>query len=126
MVMRATNQSLTEAELNDLMAELDVDLTGTLSFDELCIFVGHRIGGHKLQLAADEFLHSLDQDGDGKLSISEVQHILQHFDAFVNNEHVQEIFQALKTTQAQYISLSELTRLINPSGGELDLTSLLE
>ncbi|KAA3676251.1 uncharacterized protein DEA37_0010979 [Paragonimus westermani] len=64
MVMRATNQSLTEAELNDLMTELDVDLTGTLSFDELCIFVGHRIGGHKLQLVADEFLHTLDQDGE--------------------------------------------------------------
>ncbi|CAH8572459.1 unnamed protein product [Dicrocoelium dendriticum] len=61
--MRCMNQSLTEAELNDLLAELVVDSSGKVRLHELCLFVGDRTAAKHLQADLEEFLRTLDSDG---------------------------------------------------------------
>ncbi|CAH8484061.1 unnamed protein product [Schistosoma rodhaini] len=62
LVMRALGDALTEAELQDLIFELDVDRDGKLDFSELCAFVVERIYKKKLDHDFEELFQLLDQD----------------------------------------------------------------
>ncbi|VDQ03487.1 unnamed protein product [Trichobilharzia regenti] len=62
-IMRSLNDALTEAELHDLILEVDIDRDGKLDFSELCIFVAERIYKKKLNRDFEELFQILDQDG---------------------------------------------------------------
>ncbi|TNN19749.1 Calmodulin [Schistosoma japonicum] len=62
LIMRALGDALTEAELQDLICELDTDRDGKLDFSEFCTFVVERIHKKKLNHDFEELFRILDQD----------------------------------------------------------------
>ncbi|VDP87833.1 unnamed protein product [Echinostoma caproni] len=124
LTLRALNVTLTEAELNDVITELDVDLDGLVDFDELCVFVGSRIVMKNLESELDQFLQALDSDADGKLNRKDIRQILRHFDLPNDKEHVDVLLQAMQTEHTDYVTVAELRKFIHPSGKELSIRTL--
>ncbi|KAA0190024.1 hypothetical protein FBUS_04303 [Fasciolopsis buskii] len=124
LTLRALNVTLTEAELNDVIAELDVDLNGTVDYDELCLFVGYRIVMKNLENELDQFIQALDADGDGRVGRKDVRRIMRHFHLPDDKEHIDELFQIIPAAHMDYVTIAELRKFIHPSENQLNLRTL--
>ncbi|THD24547.1 hypothetical protein D915_004440 [Fasciola hepatica] len=124
LTLRALNVTLTEAELNDVIAELDVDLNGTVDYNELCLFVGYRIVMKNLESELDQFLQSLDADGDGRIGRKDVRQIMRHFHLPDDKDHIDELFLSITKSNTDHLTITELRKFIHPSDKQLNIRSL--
>ncbi|KAK4472497.1 hypothetical protein MN116_003744 [Schistosoma mekongi] len=120
LIMRALGDALTEAELQDLICELDTDRDGKLDFSEFCTFVVERIHKKKLNHDFEELFQILDQDSDGKLSKDDIQHISQYFELEFDDEIIDSILRKIVGSESKFITYSELLKFI--TGSEEDFT----
>ncbi|CAH8449726.1 unnamed protein product [Schistosoma margrebowiei] len=107
--MRALGDALTEAELQDLIFELDVDRDGKLDFSELCAFVVERIYKKKLDHDFEELFRILDQDGDGTLSKDDLRNILRYFELDFSDEIIDDIVKEITGSENNLITYSVCT-----------------
>ncbi|CAH8477775.1 unnamed protein product [Heterobilharzia americana] len=124
-IMRALGDALTEAELHDLIFEVDIDRDGKLDFSELCIFVIERIYKKKLNRDLEELFQILDQDGDGKLSKDDIRNILRYFELDFSEEIVGDILKKINGSDSNYITYTELLNFIVDSEKDFTITDIL-
>ncbi len=76
-VMRSWGHSPTDSELLDTIEEADVDLSGTIDFEELKTLMVSEQGDRnsRLKLAFSVF----DQNGSGQITASEMSHVMSKF-----------------------------------------------
>ncbi|CAH8446615.1 unnamed protein product [Schistosoma intercalatum] len=125
LVMRALGDALTEAELQDLIFELDVDRDGKLDFSELCAFVVERIYKKKLDHDFEELFRILDQDGDGTLSKDDLRSILRYFELDFSDEIIDDIVKEITGSENNLITYSDLFKFIIDSDKEFTITEIL-
>merc|ERR1712203_1308590 len=73
-VMRSLGQNPTEAELQDMINEVDADGNGTIDFPEFCTLMAHimtNLGEKLTDEEVDEMLREADIDGDGQINYEE-------------------------------------------------------
>ncbi|CAH8831381.1 unnamed protein product [Trichobilharzia szidati] len=124
-IMRSLNDALTEAELHDLILEVDIDRDGRLDFSELCIFVAERIYKKKLNRDFEELFQILDQDGDGKLSKDDIQNILRYYELDFSDETVDDIFGKITGSEDNYITYSQLLNFVVDNEDNFTVTNIL-
>lgn len=76
-VMHSLGQSPTETELRDMIKEVDVDLSGTIDFEEFKVLMLSQQGDRKsrLKLAFSVF----DEDGSGQITADEMRNVMSQF-----------------------------------------------
>ena len=76
-VMRSLGQSPSEIELRDMIKEVDVDLSGSIDFEEFKALIVAQKGDRKsrLKLAFSVF----DQDGSGQITANELRSVMSQF-----------------------------------------------
>uniref|UniRef100_A0A7S1GAP5 Calmodulin n=1 Tax=Bicosoecida sp. CB-2014 TaxID=1486930 RepID=A0A7S1GAP5_9STRA len=72
-MLRALGQSPTEAEVQDIIAEVDVDGTGKLDFEEFLAMVAGRLKDTDIVGEVEASFDAFDVDGDGKVSAEDLR-----------------------------------------------------
>lgn len=76
-VMRSLGQSPTDTELRDMIKEVDVDLSGSIDFEEFKALIVSQQGDRtsRLKLAFSVF----DEDGSGQITVNELRNVMSQF-----------------------------------------------
>ncbi|MFN6486910.1 MULTISPECIES: EF-hand domain-containing protein [unclassified Nostoc] len=76
-VMRSLGQNPTETGLRDLIKEIDVDLSGTIDFEEFKTLMVAKVGDResRLKLAFSAF----DEDNSGQITTAELRKVMSQF-----------------------------------------------
>ncbi|SPP75544.1 blast:Calmodulin [Drosophila guanche] len=106
-VMRSLGQNQTEAELYDMIDEIDLDGDGTIDFSEFL----HAISQRMASLGSDESLlqafKTFDRDGSGYISTLELKTTMTMLGEKVTDEDVREIMDEIDQDRDGKISYAE-------------------
>merc|ERR1712167_496577 len=75
-VMRSLGQNPTEAELQDMINEVDADGNGTIDFPEFCTLMARKMKDTDSEEELKEAFRVFDKDGNGFISAAELRHIM--------------------------------------------------
>ena len=77
-VMRSLGQNPTEAELQDMINEVDADGNGTIDFPEFCTLMARKMKDTDSEEELKEAFRVFDKDGNGFISAAELRHMCAH------------------------------------------------
>ena len=75
-VMRALGQNPTEAELFDMINEIDADGNGTIDFSEFLTMMSRKVHDSNPEEEMKEAFKVFDKDGNGLISATELRHVM--------------------------------------------------
>ncbi len=107
-VMHSLGQSPNDTELRDMIKEVDVDLSGTIDFEEFKALMVSRQGDRKsrLKLAFSVF----DEDGNGQITTDEMHHVMSQFG--LTDEELDEIVKEVDYDGDGSIDFEEFCKLV--------------
>jgi calmodulin len=76
-VMRSLGQNPTEAELQDMINEVDADGNGTIDFPEFLTMMARKMR----DTDSEEEIKVFDKDGNGYISAAELRHVMTNLGA---------------------------------------------
>jgi calmodulin len=74
-VMRSLGQNPTEAELQDMVNEVDADGNGTIDFPEFLTMMARKMKDTDSEEEIKEAFKVFDKDGNGFISAAELRHV---------------------------------------------------
>jgi calmodulin len=86
-VMRSLGQSPTEAELQEMVAEVDADGSGAIDFHEFLVLLARKM----CDAGANDELRVFDQDQNGFISRDELRHVLQNLGELLSDDELAEM-----------------------------------
>merc|ERR1711916_295129 len=109
-VMRSLGQNPTEAELQDMINEVDADGNGTIDSEEEIL----------------EAFKVFDKDGDGYISAAELRHVMTNLGEKLADEVVHEMLREADIDGDGQINYEEFVKMmmsskLNPNRGHLGL-----
>lgn len=113
-VMRSLGQSPNETELRDMIKEVDVDLSGSIDFEEFKMLMVSQIGDRqsRLKLSFSVF----DEDGSGQITKDEMQGVMSQFG--LTEQELDEIIKEVDHDGDASIDFEEFCKLV-PDESEL-------
>jgi calmodulin len=90
-VMRSLGQNPTEAELQDMINEVDADGNGTIDFDEFLHMMGKKMNNVDSDEELREAFRVFDKDGNGYISAAELRHVMTNLGEKLTDEEVDEM-----------------------------------
>ncbi|KAL1783647.1 calmodulin [Sigmodon hispidus] len=90
-VMRSLGQNPTEAELQDMINEVDADGNGTTDFPEFLTMMARKMKDTDSEEEIREAFHVFDKDGNGCISASELRHVMTNLGEKLTDEEVDEM-----------------------------------
>lgn len=107
-VMRSLGQSPNDTELRDMIKEVDVDLSGSIDFEEFKALLIAQKGDRKsrLQLAFSVF----DEDGSGLITAQELRYVMSKFG--LTDKELDEIVQEVDGDGDASIDFEEFCKLV--------------
>ncbi|MFN6465810.1 MAG: EF-hand domain-containing protein [Nostoc sp. DedVER02] len=110
-VMRSLGQNPTEAGLRDLIKEIDVDLSGTIDFEEFKTLMVAKVGDResRLKLAFSAF----DEDNSGQITTVELRKVMSQFG--LTDAELKEMLQEVDHDGDGSIDFHEFCQLVPES-----------
>ncbi|CAF3942809.1 unnamed protein product [Rotaria sordida] len=90
-VMRSLGQNPTEAELQDMINEVDADGNGTIDFPEFLTMMARKMKDTDSEEEIREAFRVFDKDGHGFISAAELRHVMTNLGEKLTDEEVDEI-----------------------------------
>ncbi|KAK3092934.1 hypothetical protein FSP39_009081 [Pinctada imbricata] len=90
-VMRSLGQNPTEAELQDMINEVDVDGNGTIDFSEFLSMMSRKMKETDTEDELREAFKVFDKDGNGFISAAELRHVMTNLGEKLTDEEVDEM-----------------------------------
>ena len=75
-VMRSLGQTPTDADLQDMINEVDVDGNGTIDFSEFLTMMARNMSDIDIEEEIKEAFKVFDEDGNGSISVAELKHVM--------------------------------------------------
>ncbi|KAL4239033.1 hypothetical protein ACF0H5_003737 [Mactra antiquata] len=91
IVMRALGQNPTEAELTDMINEIDADGNGTIDFPEFLTMMSRKLNDMDSEDELRQAFATFDRDGNGQISAAELRHVMTNLGEKLTDEEVDEM-----------------------------------
>ncbi|KAF9028904.1 hypothetical protein BDZ89DRAFT_744122 [Hymenopellis radicata] len=90
-VMRSLGQNPTEAELQDMINEVDADGNGTIDFPEFLTMMARKMRDTDSEEEIKEAFKVFDKDGNGFISAAELRHVMTNLGEKLSDNEVDEM-----------------------------------
>jgi calmodulin len=90
-VMRSLGTNPTEAELQDMINEIDVDGNGIIDFSEFLVMMARKLQNTDSEEELREAFRVFDKDGNGFISADELRHVMTNLGEKLSDEEVDEM-----------------------------------
>ena len=111
-VMRSLGQNPTEAELQDMINEVDVDGNGTIDFPEFLSLMARKMKETDTEEELMEAFRVFDRDGNGFISAHELRHVMTNLGEKLTNEEVDEMIKEADLDGDGAINYEEFVRMM--------------
>ncbi|KAF8347538.1 calmodulin [Amanita rubescens] len=91
IVMRSLGQNPTEAELQDMINEVDADGNGTIDFPEFLTMMARKMRDTDSEEEIKEAFKVFDKDGNGYISAAELRHVMTNLGEKLSDTEVDEM-----------------------------------
>ncbi len=92
-VMRNLGNNPTDAELQDMINEVDADGNGTLEFDEFCNLMARQMKETNQEEELKQRFKLFDKDGNGLIDREELRDVMQQLGEKLSEEDIEEMIQ---------------------------------
>jgi len=90
--MRSLGQTPTEAELREMISEVDVDGNGTIDFQEfVAMMTKHMKSPHDEERELRDSFRVFDKNGDGFISAAELRQVMATLGEHLSEEEIREM-----------------------------------
>ena len=111
-VMRSLGQNLSEAEIQDMMNEVDIGGNGTIEFDEFLYMMSRQLHEGDTEEEIIDAFRVFDKDGDGKISVEELTHIMKNLGEPLTQEEIDEMIAQADTNKDGIIDYAEFVHMM--------------
>ncbi|KAJ2751820.1 hypothetical protein GGI19_004240 [Coemansia pectinata] len=111
-VMRSVGQNPTEAELQDMINEVDKDGNGTIDFGEFLSLMARQSSDNNEEEELKEAFRVFDKDGNGFISAAELRHALTNLGEKLTQEEVDEMIQEADVNGDGQIDYDEFVKMM--------------
>merc|ERR1711998_686546 len=111
-VMRSLGQNPTEAELTDMINEVDADGNGTIDFPEFLTMGARKMKDTDSEEEILEAFKVFDKDGSGCISAAELRHIMTNLGEKLTDEEIGEMIREADIDGNGQINYEECIKMI--------------
>lgn len=111
-VMRSLGQNPTEAELQDMINEVDADGNGTIDFPEFLTMMARKMKDTDSEEEIKEAFKVFDKDGNGFISAAELRHVMTNLGEKLTDEEVDEMIREADVDGDGQINYEEFVKMM--------------
>ncbi|RUS78962.1 hypothetical protein EGW08_013264, partial [Elysia chlorotica] len=111
-VMRSLGQNPTEAELQDMINEVDADGNGTIDFPEFLTMMARKMKDTDTEEELREAFRVFDKDGNGFISAAELRHVMTNLGEKLTDEEVDEMIREADTDGDGQVNYEEFVKMM--------------
>ncbi|KAJ1689241.1 hypothetical protein LUZ63_013396 [Rhynchospora breviuscula] len=110
-VMRSLGQNPTEAELQDMINEVDADGNGTIDFPEFLNLMARKMKDTDSEEELKEAFRVFDKDQNGFISAAELRHVMTNLGEKLTDEEVDEMIREADVDGDGQINYEEFVKM---------------
>jgi calmodulin len=111
-VMRSLGQNPTEAELRDMIREVDQDNNGTIDFREFLGMMAKKMSTTENDDEIRDAFKVFDKDGDGLISAAELRHVMTNLGEKLTDEEVDEMIREADIDGDGQVNYEEFVKMM--------------
>ncbi|KAG6501683.1 hypothetical protein ZIOFF_041566 [Zingiber officinale] len=111
-VMRSLGQNPTEAELQDMINEVDADGNGTIDFPEFLNLMARKLKDTDSEEELKEAFRVFDKDQNGFISAAELRHVMTNLGEKLTDEEVDEMIREADVDGDGQINYEEFVKIM--------------
>ncbi|KAF8632674.1 hypothetical protein AX17_004806 [Amanita inopinata Kibby_2008] len=109
--MRSLGQNPTEAELQDMINEVDADGNGTIDFPEFLTMMARKMRDTDSEEEIKEAFRVFDKDGNGYISAAELRHVMTNLGEKLSDSEVDEMIREADVDGDGQINYEEFVKV---------------
>uniref|UniRef100_A0A4X2KJ65 Calmodulin like 3 n=1 Tax=Vombatus ursinus TaxID=29139 RepID=A0A4X2KJ65_VOMUR len=133
-VMRSLGQNPTEAELKNMIGEIDTDGNGTIDFPEFLSMMAKKMKDTDSEEEIREAFRVFDKDGNGLVSAAELRHVMTKLGEKLTDDEVDEMIREADVDgdgqDIQHAAISKKSTIplqrLKHTGVEMEIVSFFE
>ena len=111
-IMKNLGQNPTDAELQDMIKEVDIDGNGNIDFKEFLGLMARKMRDTDSEEELIEAFKVFDRDGNGLISSQELKHVMVSLGEKITDEEVDEMIKEADMDGDGFISYEEFVKMI--------------
>tara|TARA_B110001452_G_scaffold246000_1_gene231027 strand:+ start:94 stop:675 length:582 start_codon:yes stop_codon:yes gene_type:complete len=111
-VMRSLGQNPTEAELQDMINEVDADGNGTIDFPEFLTLMARKRKDTDSEEELQKAFKDFDKDGNGVISHAELWHIMTNLGEKLTKEEIDEMIREADSDGDRQLNYEEFVKMM--------------
>lgn len=115
-VMRSLGQNPTDAEVQDMINEVDVDGSGSMEFPEFCVMMVKKMAESDTENEVREAYRVFDKEREGFITRSELRMIFAALPEKLTEEEIEEMLEAADEDGSGRIEYEEFRLMLGQPG----------
>ncbi|KAG2719821.1 hypothetical protein I3843_02G004900 [Carya illinoinensis] len=117
VAMRALGFEMTEEQINQMIADVDKDGSGAIDFDEFVHMMTAKIGERDTKEELMKAFRIIDQDKNGKISVSDIKRIAKELGENFTDKDIQDMIEEADRDRDGEVSADEFLRMMKRTYG---------